>query len=195
MNGRQQLFDKGYVVVRSSIDPNVLVKIRERMDLHKHKVSIDAEYLPNGYQGSVVDYVEIIDHASALLKSMGATNLWMTQSVLIPKFAGEKRRYWHHDVPPLLNATPDAPPPDVLFLQYYLDATTAGEGCLVIMPRHIQNFAEKDEGVAVGEVPIPVECGDVIVMDPRIAHATQANTTDKDRLLIRLQIECDWERN
>ncbi len=192
---REELFTKGYVVARNAIEPSILTAIRERVDNNKHKVSIDADHLPDGYQGPVVDYLGIVNHADGLLKSMGAKNLWMTQSVLIPKFAGEKRRYWHNDVQPLLNATPDAPPPDVLFLQYYLDATTEGQGCLVVMPRHLNNFVEKHEGEAFGEVPVPVNCGDVIIMDPRLAHATLANTTKGDRLLIRLQIECDWEIN
>ncbi len=188
-----RLVTDGYAVVPQAILTSDLDLVRPYAEHDAKEVPIDPNGgLPWAYDVWQEDYRRLTSHATRLMTMLGARSE-VTRVTLIKKAAGECRRYWHDDRAPDMPAPDKKPPKDVLAL-YYLSDTYAGSGCLIVRPGFVPgpNHDAHDNAPREDEVYVAVEQGDVVLMDPRLQHASLMNHTTKDRLLIRVWTENTW---
>ncbi len=116
--------------------------------------------------------------------------------MLIMKTPHEGRRFWHTDNPPIFE--PSEEDASELFVIYMLQRTSVElrNGCLLVVPRYAEGpqHSQRVTTPIAGEYPIETELGDVIIMDPRLLHASLPNDTDDHRFNVRLWIQCRWEK-
>lgn len=198
---RENLRKNGFVVLKSVIDPALLVKAevkaRETMAFYGDKLDKlekDGE-LPYCLPMPVHDHIALLDHAEALLESIGTqpNSMWLQNLMLIMKKPHEGRRFWHTDCPPIF-APSDEDAPEV-FVLYFLQKTTVKNGALLVVPGYAEGpqHSERVTTPMEGEYAIEVDPGDVIVFDPRLLHGSMPNDTDNYRFNVRLWIQTKWK--
>ncbi len=178
------------MVLKDAVSLDALAHARAMANRDAADVPIDPHGgLPWAYDVFPEDYSGLTENAVSLMS--GATSTKVKRVTLIKKTAGEPRRFWHNDLdePP----TPRVMPSQILAL-YYLTATNKQNGCLLVRPEFISGpkHEQLDARVRYDEVEVPVELGDVVLMDPRLQHASLANQTTEDRLLVRVWTENTW---
>ena len=115
--------------------------------------------------------------------------------------------FWHQDWFGWNDPVSYEPPPQQVFLMYYLIDTTPENGCLRVIPgshlkRHplhdavpvahaneLQSASDLDHPGfqnAEGEIDVPVTAGDLVVGDARLLHSAHANRSDERRTVITL---------
>ncbi len=187
-----RLVEVGYAVIPDAIPVADLGIVRPYAEHDALDVPIDPNGgLPWAYDVWAEDYRLLTANAVRLMTRLGATSR-VTRVTLIAKRAGECRRYWHND---WTDDRPDngSPPREVLVL-YYLSDTHTGSGCLTVLPKFAPGPKHDDHDNAPrrDEMYVAIEQGDVVLMDPRLQHASLMNHTTKDRLLIRVWTENTW---
>ncbi len=157
---------EGFQVVRQSISPDVLIPMWDRVMQHCKEVPLGIDGYREGYRLTDSDYLELVNHAEKLLRDHGFIPVQLHGLTFVHKEPHEGPRWWHTD-PALDN--------DV-FVLYYLQAVTAENGCLAIRcGREIK--------------VVPLELGDVLILDPLHEHRSVENKTGEFRHVIRLAIE------
>ena len=196
---REELRTKGFVLFKSVIDPSLLenakVKAWETIATYdKELQQIESKGdLPYCLPMKVNDHIPLLDHAEALLRSIGADPYWLQNLMLIMKQPHEGRRFWHTDNPPIFAPSEEDAPE--LFVLYFLQKTTVKNGALLVVPGYAEGpqHSERVTTPIDGEYPIETEMGDVIVFDPRLLHGSMANNTDEHRFNVRLWIQTRWK--
>lgn len=198
---REALRKRGFAVMKNAIDPALLEKaiLKAHETIRQFSSELtqlqNAGDLPYCLPMPTKDHIPLLDHAEALLKGIGADPYWLQNLMLIMKAPHEGRRFWHTDNPPIY--APEDQDADELFVIYMLMPTSVERrnGCLLVIPGYADGPQHKDR-VATPmeeEYPIETELGDVIIMDPRLLHASLPNETDDYRFNVRLWIQCRWE--
>ncbi len=189
---RSVLQGQGFAVLRSAIDPSIIRRMLQGAESVKPLLGTETSSPAYGYPLVIADILEVVQHAAKTLRGMGARPT-IKAAVLVPKNPGEVRRNWHIDtgnVSPV-NGMKGAPLPENVMLMYYLQDTGLDNGCLVVLP--IQNSADaKGNRPIAGEVAVPINAGDVVVVNPRLVHAALQNKTKDMRFMIRLRFDCEW---
>ena len=125
--------------------------------------------------------------------------------IILTKEAGGPPLYWHQDWMWWNDPLSLSPWPEFMSLSYYLSDTTIENGCLKVIPgshrrrfpihdklvpAHEQGarFVAEDDPVMFSQDPaqvyIPVNAGDLALMDARILHAADRNVTAARRTLM-----------
>lgn len=198
---REALRLQGFVLMKSAVKPELLEKATEKAwgtikhfsaELDQLKKSGDLPYcLPM----PVNDHIPLLDHAEALLQSIGADPYWLQNLMLIMKTPHEGRRFWHTDNPPIYSPSHEDAPE--LFVIYMLQKTSVElkNGCLLVVPGYQKGPQHKERVTTPieGEYPVETELGDVIIMDPRLLHGSLPNETNGHRFNVRLWIQTRWK--
>ena len=196
---RSELRRNGFVLMKGAVDPALLAetvpKAWKTIEAHAGKLKeIEAAGdLPYCLPMPVNEHIGLLDHAEALLRSIGADPCWLQNLMLIMKSPHEGRRFWHTDSPPIYApSSGDAPE---LFVLYFLQRTTVENGCLLVMPGYAEGPQHSDRVTTPmeGELPLETEPGDVIIFDPRLLHGSLGNSTDAHRFNVRLWIQTKWK--
>lgn len=198
VGAREALRKEGFILMRSVIDPKLLQTAQglvwETIRGYGEALKQEEGELPYCIPLPFRDHYPIIDHAEELLIGLGAEPFNLQNAMLIMKRPHEGRRYWHTDLSPIFEpAKEDAAE---LFVIYMLQATTVerGNGCLLVVPGYADGPQHSDRITTpmAEEYPIETEPGDVIIMDPRLLHASLPNETESYRFNIRLWIQTRW---
>jgi hypothetical protein len=186
----EKFMEHGYAVLPSMINLSVIDETRQMAEKDAVDIPIDPDGgLPWAYDVFASDYGPLIRSIDGVFSRLGSTGTSVSRVTIINKVAHESRRFWHSD----LDGTPMCPPDQILALTYLRD-TNDNSGCLVVVPGCYTGPAHKEHVVTAhpDEVEVPVHIGDVVLMDPRLQHASLPNHTDTDRLMVRLWINCKW---
>ncbi len=98
-------------------------------------------------------------------------DVYATVSAMIVKTPGVAEVPWHRD-------RIDVAPGSAINLSLYLDDSTAGNGCLEVVPgsHDSPDDAEVEIAQRAGPcVPVPTEAGDVAIHDVRLVHGSGPN--------------------
>lgn len=209
----EQLKRDGYCVLEKMADDTLLEKIRtisstavaaqdkERLKRHKAPGSL----INSGSEPGLAD---LIGNSVALdaLQMMGLQDICFWKAVIISKPPGGPRLYWHQDCIMWHDPRAYSDIPPMIFLMYYLEDTTAANGCLRVIPgshckRHplhelgdahdaevnrIDNPDDPRFSDYDGETDVPMKSGDALVGDARLLHATHANQSPAQRTVITI---------
>lgn len=176
-----ELDQEGYLVLRKVLDPMVIVAARCQATKDLGSLEFDSLGYP---------YALGIDLNLPLYHSLRSTSseLWprgwdLHSASLITKRPRENRRQWHQD---LLKSKGR-----VIGFLHYLQKTDQFNGCLLVLPRfRVPEFGEIGGRFQAqpDEVPVPVEVGDVVVLDSTTFHASLPNRSNQERLLITVWV-------
>ena len=137
---------------------------------------------------------------------MGLTDVTFWKAVIISKFPGGPRLYWHQDCMMWQDPRAYSAIAPMIFLMYYLEDTSPFNGCLRVLPgSHRRRHPLHDIGMAHtrdvnsiddpddprfrdydGATDVPVNAGDVVIGDARLLHAAHANRSDRQRTVITI---------
>lgn len=194
---RESLRKEGFVLMKGAIDPALLETAKKHVvvtiEEYGDKLNQPEGELPYCLPLPLKPHYPIIDHAEALLQSIGADPYYLQNLMLIMKRPYEGRRYWHTDMPPLYAPSEtDAPE---LFVLYFLQKTTIQNGALLVVPGYAEGpqHSERVTTPMEGEYAIETEPGDVIVFDPRLLHGSMPNDSGDYRYNVRLWIQTRWK--
>eukprot|EP00931_Biecheleriopsis_adriatica_P010647 TRINITY_DN111717_c0_g1_i1.p1 TRINITY_DN111717_c0_g1~~TRINITY_DN111717_c0_g1_i1.p1 ORF type:complete len:340 (+),score=33.18 TRINITY_DN111717_c0_g1_i1:60-1079(+) len=215
---RAQLLRDGYCVLPNILERSLLdsvlaksVELAEAMpdeEKEKHKFTgsliptVDEEFQPLLTNPKMMEGFDALGYAHERVRFM--TGFVISKPAHAPSLAWHQDcAVWDHDV-----AYEDRP--HQLFAMYYLQDTSAENGCLRVIPgthrkRHrmhdvlLNTKAHSDEvrsAVNWEDLPehsddpdavdVPVKAGDVVIGDNRVLHAARRNASDKRRTLITL---------
>ena len=162
-----KLQSEGFHVVKQAISPDVLRPMWNRVMQHCKEVPLGVDGYREGYRLTDSDYLELVNNAEALLKEHGFKPVELHGLTFVHKEPHEGPRWWHTD----------PAGPNEVFVLYYLQTVTAENGCLAIRcGRKIKT--------------VPLDLGDVLILDPHHEHRSVQNSTGDFRHVIRLAIEC-----
>ncbi|WP_437755580.1 phytanoyl-CoA dioxygenase family protein [Sorangium sp. So ce1389] len=165
--------------------------------------------------GSLLDilrdpgFVDLIGHPRALaaLRGLGFDEPRYLHGIVFNKLPRTPRTFWHQDCTFWSDPVAYEPEPRELILIYYLVDTTPHNGCLRVIPgSHLRRHRlhEPLRGACIpelesmrdpcspafqsypDEVSIPVNAGDLVIVDVRLLHATHANDSDAERTALSL---------
>ena len=209
----EQLRRDGFCVVPDVVDEAVLE--RTRQCAQRAVAAQDAERLAmTRSPGTLIDsdrypeLADIIGNPRALheLERMGLTDVTFWKAVIISKFPGGPRLYWHQDCMMWQDPRAYSAIAPMIFLMYYLEDTTPFNGCLRVLPgSHRRRHPLHDIGEAHtrdinsiddpddprfrdydSAADVPVNAGDVVIGDARLLHAAHANQSDRQRTVITI---------
>lgn len=189
-----QLVSDGYCVLPCAVSLKAIESALEAARRDAPDVPIDPSGgLPWAYDVWPEDYWVLAGNARRIMVELGAMHSSVNRVTLIKKAAGEPRRYWHNDWD--VTRKPNGAPPREVLALYYLTPTRNGEGSLLVRPKFVEGPAheEHDNAARPDEMAVPVSLGDVVLMDPRLQHASLQNETSDDRLLIRVWTVNLWK--
>ena len=154
------------------------------------------------------ELADIIGNPKALheLERMGLIGVTFWKAVIISKFPGGPRLYWHQDCMMWQDPRAYSDIAPMIFLMYYLEDTSPFNGCLRVLPgshrrrhplhdigeahtRDINSIGDPDDPRFRdydGAVNVPVNAGDVVIGDARLLHAAHANRSDRQRTVITI---------
>ena len=158
--------------------------------------------------GGYPDLADIIANPRALheLGRMGLTDVVFWKAVIISKFPGGPRLYWHQDCMMWQDPRAYSAIAPMIFLMYYLEDTSRFNGCLQVLPgshrrRHplhdigqphtneVNSMENPDDPRFrdhEGATDVPVNAGDLVIGDARLLHAAHANRSDRHRTVITI---------
>jgi hypothetical protein len=158
--------------------------------------------------GGYPELADIVGNPRALheLERMGLTDVTFWKAVIISKFPGGPRLYWHQDCMMWQDPRAYSAIAPMIFLMYYLEDTSPFNGCLRVLPgSHRRRHPLHDIGKAHtsdinsiddpddprfrdydGATDVPVNAGDVVIGDARLLHAAHANRSDRQRTVITI---------
>lgn len=209
----EQLQRDGFCVIPQVADDAVLEVTRRCA--RRAVAALDAATLARTRSpGTLIDsnaypeLAEIIANPPALreLERMGLTDVTFWKAVIISKFPGGPRLYWHQDCMMWQDPRAYSAIAPMIFLMYYLEDTTRFNGCLRVLPgSHRRRHPLHDLGEAhtrdvnslddagdprfrdyAGAVDVPVTAGDLVVGDARLLHAAHANQSERQRTVITI---------
>lgn len=209
----EQLQRDGFCVIPQVVDGAVLELTRRCA--RRAVAEQDAESLARTRSpGTLIDsgpYPELADlvgNPKALheLARMGLTDVVFWKAVIISKFPGGPRLYWHQDCMMWQDPRAYSAIAPMIFLMYYLEDTNPFNGCLRVLPgSHRRRHPLHDLGEAhtrdvnsiddpddprfrdyAGAADVPVTAGDLVVGDARLLHAAHANQSDRQRTVITI---------
>ena len=208
-----QLQSDGFCVIPDVADEAVLERTRrcaaravrgqgaERLAMTRSPGTlIDSDHWP--------ELAGIIGNPRALheLERMGLTDVTFWKAVIISKFPGGPRLYWHQDCMMWQDPRAYSAIAPMIFLMYYLEDTSPFNGCLRVLPgSHRRRHPLHDIGEAHtrdinsiddpddprfrdhdGAADVPVNAGDVVIGDARLLHAAHANRSGAQRTVITI---------
>ena len=209
-----QLIEDGFCVFEGILDAEMV----KRVDHISNRVlaSRDPEHFEKQKStGSLVsicedpDFVELITWPKALdaLNALGFDRPTFHSGYIISKPPHSPPLFWHQDWFGWNDPVSYGPPPQQLFLMYYLVDTTPANGCLRLIPgshlrRHrlhdaapeahtqdLQRVSDPDHPAfqhAEDEIDVMVRAGDLVIGDARILHSAHANRRENRRTVITL---------
>lgn len=209
----EQLQGDGFCVIPQVVDGAVLELTRRCAQ--RAVAAQDAESLARTRSpGTLIDsgpYPELADlvgNPQALheLERMGLTDVVFWKAVIISKFPGGPRLYWHQDCMMWQDPRAYSAIAPMIFLMYYLEDTNPFNGCLRVLPgSHRRRHPLHDVGEAhtrdvnsiddpddprfrdyAGAADVPVTASDLVVGDARLLHAAHANRSDRQRTVITI---------
>lgn len=209
----EQLQQDGFCVIPQVVDDAVLA--RTRRCARRAVAEQDAETLARTRSpGTLIDsgpYPELADlignpRALRELERMGLTGVTFWKAVIISKFPGGPRLYWHQDCMMWQDPRAYSAIAPMIFLMYYLEDTNPFNGCLRVLPgSHRRRHPLHDLGEAhtrdvnsiddpddprfrdyAGAADVPVTAGDLVVGDARLLHAAHANQSERQRTVITI---------
>ena len=158
--------------------------------------------------GGYPELADIIGNPRALheLERMGLTDVVFWKAVIISKFPGGPRLYWHQDCMMWQDPRAYSAIAPMIFLMYYLEDTSPFNGCLQVLPgshrrRHplhdigqphtneVNSMENPDDPRFrdhEGAIDVPVNAGDLVIGDARLLHAAHANRSDRHRTVITI---------
>ncbi len=209
-----QLLRDGFCVFERVLKPDMLEKVRAVSDrlLDAQPASHFAEQKSTGSMISVFDdvfFAELVSYPPALkaLADLGFDGPTWSSGFVISKPPRSPALFWHQDWWGWDDPCSYEPPPQQVFLMYYLVDTDRRNGCLrAIAGSHLNRHpmhehvdeAHTDELRAMadpdhpayqpvpGEVDVPVRAGDLVIGDSRLLHAAHGNKSDRRRTVITL---------
>lgn len=209
----EQLQRDGFCVIPQVVDGAVLDLTRRCA--RRAVAAQDAESLARTRSpGTLIDsgpYPELADlvgNPKALheLERMGLTDVVFWKAVIISKFPGGPRLYWHQDCMMWQDPRAYSAIAPMIFLMYYLEDTNPFNGCLRVLPgshrrrhplhdlgeahtRDVNSIGDPDDPRFrdyAGAADVPVTAGDLVVGDARLLHAAHANQSDRQRTVITI---------
>ena len=209
-----QLLRDGFCVFEQVLQPDMLERVRTASDrlLDAQPASHFTQQKSTGSMISVFDelfFAELVAYPPALsaLADLGFDRpVWMSGFV-ISKPPRSPELFWHQDWWGWNEPCSYEPPPQQLFLMYYLVDTDRSNGCLRAIagshlhrhPMHehveeahtddLRSMTDPDHPAyqpAQGEVDVPVRAGDLVIGDSRLLHGAHGNKGDRRRTVITL---------
>ena len=209
----EQLQRDGFCVIPDIVDEAVLERTQRCVE--RAVAAQDAERLAlTRSPGTLIDsdgypeLADIVGNPRALheVNRMGLTDVTFWKAVIISKFPGGPRLYWHQDCMMWQDPRAYSGIAPMIFLMYYLEDTTRFNGCLRVLPgSHRRRHPLHDIGEAHTKdinsiedpddprfrdyddaTDVPVTAGDVVVGDARLLHAAHANQSDQQRTVITI---------
>ena len=209
-----QLLCDGFCVFEQVLQPDKLERVRTASDrlLDAQPSSHFTEQKSTGSMISVFDdvfFAELVAYPPALsaLADLGFDRpAWMSGFV-ISKPPRSPALFWHQDWWGWNEPCSYEPPPQQLFLMYYLVDTDRSNGCLRAIagshlhrhPMHehvveahtdeLRSMTDPDHPAyqpARGEVDVAVRAGDLVIGDSRLLHGAHGNKGDRRRTVITL---------
>ena len=188
-------------LTRRCVERAVAAQNAERLALNRSPGTlIDSDHYP--------ELADIIGNPKALheLQRMGLTDVTFWKAVIISKFPGGPRLYWHQDCMMWQDPRAYSAIAPMIFLMYYLEDTSLFNGCLRVLPgSHRRRHPLHDIGAAHtkdinsiedpddprfrdydGATDVPVTAGDLVIGDARLLHAAHANQSDRQRTVITI---------
>ena len=194
----------GYAVVRGLLSPEKVAQVREMAEATFARVKIEGDLAGTvdiTHQNPL--FRELIRHAPALAVLREYGNPYYFGHAVIHKPRQERRRNWHMDWWGWADAEASGGelPPQVGIL-YYLQDTGLEQGCLTVLPgshrspgdEQIHSLRTNANGACPGEVLVPVQAGDGILLDARCWHASQRNEVLDNRICLTLWYLLQYER-
>ena len=196
------------------LKPDMLEQVRIVSDrlIDAQSCSHFTEQKSTGSMVSVFDdvfFAKLVSYPPALsvLSNLGFNRPTWSSGFVISKPPRSPGLFWHQDWWGWDEPCSYAPPPQQIFLMYYLVDTDRQNGCLRVIPgSHLQRHslheqvdnAHTDElrsltdpehpayKPARGELDVPVRAGDLVIGDSRLLHAAHGNKSDIRRTVITL---------
>ncbi|MDE2726517.1 MAG: phytanoyl-CoA dioxygenase family protein [Gemmatimonadota bacterium] len=209
-----QLLRDGFCVVEGVLKPEMLERVRTVSDrlLDAQSPSHFEEQKSTGSMVSVFDdvfFAELVSYPPALaaLADLGFDRPTWSSGYVISKPPRSPALFWHQDWWGWDDPCSYEPPPQQVFLMYYLVDTDRHNGCLRVIagshlnrhPLHqyveeahtgdLRAMADPDHPAyqpAANEVDVPVRAGDLVIGDSRLLHAAHGNKSDQRRTVITL---------
>ena len=209
-----QLLRDGFCVFERVLKPDMLEKVRAVSDrlLAAQSASHFAEQKSSGSMISVFDdvfFAELVSYPPSLkaLADLGFDRPTWSSGFVISKPPRSPALFWHQDWWGWDDPCSYEPPPQQVFLMYYLVDTDRRNGCLRAiagshlnrhpMHKHVDEahtdelraMADPDHPAyqpAPGEVDVPVRAGDLVIGDSRLLHAAHGNKSNQRRTVITL---------
>ena len=194
-----QLLRDGFCVCEQVLRPGMLERVRTVSDrlLDAQSQSHFTEQKSTGSMISVFDdvfFAELVSYPPALatLDDLGFDRPTGSSGFVISKPPRSPALFWHQDWWGWDDPCSYEPPPQQVFLMYYLVDTDRHNGCLRAIagshlhrhPMHehvveahtdeLRSMADPDHPAyrpAPGEVDVPVRAGDLVIGDSRLLHA------------------------
>lgn len=192
----------GYLGVSRTISGPFLCELREVCaSLCTGRLMDSGEAVTESFAPNRPILAALVQHGAAQLHDMGLTGLRYLSGAIIPKYAGEGMRAYHVDWWAWHDPVTREEMPAVVGLIFYLDRASERNGALVVIPgshrrrvvNHFQIFGSarpwRDHSTT-----IEAQAGDAILIDTRLLHGTEANTTRSLRLAVTVFYLVGWER-
>ena len=207
-----QLLRDGFCVIERVLKPDMLEEVRTVSDrlLDVQSPSHFEEQKSTGSMVSVFDdvsFARLVAYPPALaaLAALGFDQPTWSSGYVISKPPRSPALFWHPDWWGWADPCSYEPPPQQVFLMYYLVDTDQHNGCLRVIagshlnrhPLHreeahtddLRAMADPDHPAyqpAPGEMDVPVRAGDLVIGDSRLLHAAHGNKSDQRRTVITL---------
>jgi hypothetical protein len=217
---RKALVSQGFVVIRNFLDQGLLDTLCEQRNAVLSQLPAEhrGEYKSQGSLVNFGDHPEFSHLIGSskiqdLITDLGPADSRWLAGYLISKPPKSPALFWHQDWwgwDHPISYTDHLPGLGVMI---YLSDTCVENGCLRVIPgshrnqhklhslpvAHEQTLSHIDDPDDIAyqsdasELPVEVNAGDVVLMDPRLLHSAYANTTGGERSLITLWYLPDFE--
>lgn len=211
----QQFLRDGFFVARNIVPQDLIHRI-QNLSERILKPQLDADYQKNhkaiGSLFDVLEEPEIVDLISwpktiSMLNSLGIPVPYFQYGIVFNKLPQTPATFWHQDCTMWNIEESYQEGPQEIILIHYLQDTTEENGCLRVIPgshryRHsLHDFIQsaytpdlrkvKDPQSRAfhhyqEEISVPVQAGDIVVIDCRLLHAAFPNQTGEERTALGL---------
>ena len=210
---------RGYARLPCLLPDDLVARLTRISAMNVERASA-AHRAANRSQGSLINiatdpgYAELVGAPEILngLAGLGLSDLRFQSGFLISKPGHSPALFWHQDWWGWSLGSSYLARPQQIGVMVYLSRTSVANGCLRVLPgSHLRSHrlhcsvTAHDAGLSrvdderhvlyqsiQGEVALPSEPGDVLVIDARILHSAYPNTTDQERMLLTLWYHPFW---
>lgn len=195
----------GYKISHGVLGSTFITTLREQCiqdaNLHGRRISDLGEAETLAVNPMLETHDSLIWLGEQLLtRIMSMPDVKYLSGAVIPKYRGEGRRAWHvdwwaWDMPETRWESP--PAVGVLF---YLNGTSATNGALLVAPgshrRPVPDFEKSMQSFEprYDELALPVNAGDVVVLDSRLMHGVCENIETDIRICVTMWFLTGWSK-